>query len=402
MTDIGLYLISAVFVLSACYLRRVRWKGLSAATRYGSLAAAALGAKLSLLDPLTIESAARLRLVLLPVLLGAGLYVCAACAFRLLALALYAAEPPRCAVRRELVLAAGALLTSLALELLARPRLVSGDLVTNPSHRWYLVGYDAIITLYLGYCLAALVRPLARRARLAGPGLLRTAMRLFTLGALAGLAWDAWGVDDMIREAMTSTQDSGDDTLSAVLGGLCIGLLAAGVGSTLWAPISTAVRGWFGACRRYRALTPLWGELHAVLPEITLIAPRGQFGPSQVHFALYRRVIEIQDARMILRHYTDPRTVDWLAEATRRFPPAAEQVSLIAEAASLAGALERAAVGALPTPRDADASGTDALHQPLEAEADWLAQLGDVFATSPVIAHVRATARKHTGPTVGG
>ncbi|MFE9453465.1 MAB_1171c family putative transporter [Streptomyces sp. NPDC006739] len=139
---------------------------------------------------------------------------------------------------------------------------------------------------------------------------------------------------------MTSPQDSGDDTLSAVLGALCIGLLAAGAGAgtTLWAPISTAVRGWFGTYRRYRALTPLWGELRAVLPEIRLIPPRGQFGPSQVHFALYRRVIEIQDARMILRHYTDPRTFDWLAEATRRFPPAAEQVSLIAEAASLTGA----------------------------------------------------------------
>ncbi|MFE9453464.1 hypothetical protein [Streptomyces sp. NPDC006739] len=199
MTDIALYLVAAMFLLSACYLRRVRWEGLAAARRYGSLAAAALGAKLSLPDPLTIESAARLRLVLLPVFLGAVLYMFAACAFRLLALALYAAEPPRCAVCRELVLAGGALLTSRALEFLARPRLVSGDLVTSPSHRWYLVGYDAIITrarvdddhdVCLGHCLAALVRPLARRARLAGPGLLRTAMWLFTLGTPAGLAWE--------------------------------------------------------------------------------------------------------------------------------------------------------------------------------------------------------------------
>ncbi|AEW99671.1 MAB_1171c family putative transporter [Streptantibioticus cattleyicolor] len=402
MTDTVLYLIAAVFLLSACHLLRARWEGLSAATRYGSVAAAALGAKLIVLDPLTVATASRAGLVPLPVLMGAALYVSAACAFRLLALALRTAEPPRRAVRRELALAAGALLTSLGFQFLAAPHLAGSDLVSSPSHRWYLVAYDATITLYLGYCLSALVRPLARRARLAGPGLLRTALRLFVLGTLAGLVWNAWTVDDMIRAATTSAQDGGDDTLSAVLGALCVGLIAAGASTTLWTPVSSTVRGWLRARRRYRALTPLWAELHAVLPEITLVRPGGHLWPSHVHFALYRRVIEIQDARMILRHYADPRTPDWLAEATRRFPPPEEHASVVAEAASLVGALERAAVGALPTARGTDTPAPHEPHHPLDAEADWLAGLGAAFATSPAVAHVRTTARAQRASAVSG
>ncbi|MFD4398272.1 MAB_1171c family putative transporter [Kitasatospora sp. NPDC058478] len=405
MSGLVLYGVALFFALSAWHFARGRRTNPRAIARYSCYATALLAAALLLLAPPTVQAADRLHRLgiapALPVLLGDTLRIGAACAIRLLAGVLRTPEPARRAVRRQLALLAGVLGVRAVLFVAAAPGLDASDLTAAPSTgaRLALAGYTAAGVLYLAYCLTTLLRQLARLARAAAPGRQRSGLRLLTLSLVAGLLWNAWGVDDVVQAAATGTQAGAEDALCGVLGLLCVALLATGLGTTVWPAAHAAVRGWLRAHRRYRALAPLWRDLHTVLPEIAL-APASRLPllpPRDPQFALYRRIIEIHDARLILRQHLDPRTPRWLAAATSRFPPSAARADATAEAAALAAALERAAAGARPnpdTPRTAPAAEPPhALGPDLESEADHLAHLTRVYATCPAVAEVRACAR---------
>ncbi|MEE1781758.1 hypothetical protein PUR71_02250 [Streptomyces sp. SP17BM10] len=422
MSELALYPVAAFFVFNACHLARSTrdarnarsprdgarggWAGPGAATRYACYCTAFLGAALLLLAPPTVAGAARLLSLagllaspaLLPVLLGDALHLCATGAIALLTVALASAEPARTAVRRQLGVLATVLALCAVLITAADPGVTSGDLTVAPAGRPYLAAYNALRTLYIAYRLTALLRQVARRARATARGHRRTGLRLLTLGLAVGLVWDAWGIDDVVDAATSGAQSAGEDSASAVLGLLCAALLAAGLSTALWPAVLTPVRGWLRAHRHYRSLTPLWTELHTVLPEIALaparrLLPR-RLPPRDAQFALYRRIIEIHDARLILRHHLDPRTPQWLTAAARRFPPPEALVAATAEAAALAAALERVAAGAVPAP--AAPRAVPPAEPPcaaLESEADRLVDLARVYTTSPAVAAVRMYAR---------
>ncbi|MER7845761.1 MAB_1171c family putative transporter [Kitasatospora sp. NPDC096077] len=418
MSELALYPVGLFFVLSAFHFARSRIDS-RAAARFTCYGTALLGAALLVLAPPTVgavQDTGMPVLAVLVIVLGDGLRDGAAAAMRLLAPALREADAGQAGragptlsefLRREvrggLALLAGVLGLRLALITAAAPGLIGGDLVVGPtlSARLALAGYTAVGMLHTTVCLTALLRELVRRARAAGPGRLGTGLRLLTGGLVAGLLWNAWSVDDVLRAAVTGSQDGPEDLLCAVLGGLCAALIAAGLGSTLWPAATGAVRGWLRAHHRYRALTPLWRDLHTVLPEIALDpARRLPLPPRDPRFALYRRIIEIHDARLILRQHLDPRTAQWLDGATRRFPPPSAHAAATAEAAALAAALELAAAGAHPEP---DATSAEAPAPPtgttttttdtMDGEADHLAHLARVYATCPAVAEVRTRAR---------
>ncbi|MEV7599021.1 MAB_1171c family putative transporter [Kitasatospora sp. NPDC089797] len=411
MSDLALYPVGLFFVLSAAHFARSRIDS-RAAARFTCYGTALLGSALLVLAPPTVgavEAAGVPVLAVLVIVLGDGLRDGAAAAMRLLAPALREAdagqagraghalsEPLRREVRGGLGLLGGVLGLRLALITAAAPGLTGGDLVVGPalSARLALAGYTAVGMLHTTVCLTALLRELVRRSRAAGPGRLGTGLRLLTGGLVAGLLWNAWSMDDVLRAAVTGSQDGPEDLLCAVLGGLCAALIAAGLGSTLWPAATGAVRGWLRAHRRYRALTPLWRDLHTVLPEIALDpARRLPLPPRDPRFALYRRIIEIHDARLILRQHLDPRAALWLDGATRRFPPPAAHAAATAEAAALAAALELAAAGAHPQPADAPEATAPATLDTMDGEADHLAHLARVYATCPAVAEVRSRAR---------
>ncbi|MFF0413100.1 MAB_1171c family putative transporter [Kitasatospora sp. NPDC004745] len=410
MTGLTVYGVALFFALGTCRLAPGRRTGPRAVARYTRHAAALLSAALLLLAPPSVELADRLGpfapvpvVPLVPVLVGEALRLCAACAVRLLALALCTPEPGRRAVRRRLAVLAGILALRAALLALASPGPGARELSAAPSTGAHLAlaGYSAVGVLYLAHCLTALLRQLLRLTRASGgPGPTRTGLRLIVLGVAAGLLWTAWGVDDVVRAAATGSQDGAEDALCGVLGLVCVTLLGAGLGATLWPVVPAAVSGWLLAHRRHRALAPLWRDLHTVLPEIALVPVRrlsALLPPRDPQFALYRRIIEIHDARLILRQHLDPRTAQWLAGATRRFPPPADRAAATAEAAALAAALERAAAGALPDPGAAPTvpAAVPSAEPPraLGSEADHLAHLTRVYATCPAVAEVRTRAR---------
>ncbi|MFI9324451.1 MAB_1171c family putative transporter [Kitasatospora aureofaciens] len=421
MSNLALYPVGLFFVLSAAHFARSRIDS-RATARYTCYGTALLGAALLVLAPPTIRAVQGTGVAVLAVLaivLGDGLRDGAAAAIRLLAPALRAADAAHAAqagnaeaagnaaravhrheVRGGLALLGTVLGLRLALIAAAAPGLSGEDLTVGPelSARLALAGYTAVGMLHTTVCLVALLREMVRRARAAGPGRLGTGLRLLTGGLVAGLLWNAWSMDDVLRAAATGIQDGPEDTLCAVLGGLCAALIAAGLGSTLWPAAAGAVRGWVRAHRRYRALTPLWRDLHTVLPQIALDpARRLPLPPRDPRFALYRRIIEIHDARLILRRHRDPRTAQWLDQATRRFPPPCDHAAATAEAAALAAALELAASGAVPEAAVPEAvlsaapgaTATDTM----DGEAEHLAHLARVYATCPAVAEVRTRAR---------
>lgn len=67
--------------------------------------------------------------------------------------------------------------------------------------------------------------------------------------------------------------------------------------------------------RSYRRLAPLWGALCAAEPGVVL----GRLSRFALDILLYRRIIEIWDARLRLRDHFDPDTRDaaWPDDATR-------------------------------------------------------------------------------------
>jgi hypothetical protein len=445
VSELALYPVGLFFVLSAAHFARSRINP-RAAARYTCYGTALLGAALLVLAPPTVravQDAGVPVLAIAAIVLGDALRDGAAAAIRLLALALRTTEPvpghrlpggpvrdeplrggplrggplrggplrgepARRAVRSRLALLGVVLGLRVVLIAVAAPRLSGDSLTVAPalSARLALAGYTAVGMVHTALCLTALLRELARRARDAGPGRLGTGLRLLTGGLAAGLLWNAWSVDDVLRAATTGSQDGPEDTLCAVLGALCAALIAAGLGSTLWPAVSGAVRGWLRAHRRYRALAPLWRDLHTVLPEIALDpARRLPLPPRDPQFALYRRIIEIHDARLILRQHLDPRASEWLELATRRFPPPSSHAAATAEAAALAAALERAAAGAGPHPADPSEGAPPGGGAPpgavteadppraLDGEADHLAHLARVYATCPAVAEVRTRAR---------
>ncbi|MFD8707347.1 MAB_1171c family putative transporter [Kitasatospora sp. NPDC059648] len=415
MSDLALYPVGLFFVLSGAHFARSRIDS-RAAARYTCYGTALLGAALLVLAPPTVRAVQGTGVPVLAVLvivLGDGLRDGAAAAIRLLVPALRAADAAHAAarpgnaegagpalrrpeVRGGLALLGAVLGLRLALITAAAPGLAGEELTVGPelSARLALAGYTAVGMLHTAVCLVALLRELLRRARAAGPGRLGTGLRLLAGGLVAGLLWNAWSMDDVLRAAATGSQDGPEDTLCAVLGGLCAALIAAGLGSTLWPAAAGAVRGWVRAHRRYRALAPLWRDLHTVLPEIALgPARRLPLPPRDPQFALYRRIIEIHDARLILRQHADPRTARWLDHATRRFPPPSAHAAATAEAAALAAALELAASGAAPQEAVLSAApGTTAMDT-MDGEAEHLAQLARVYATCPAVAEVRTRAR---------
>lgn len=369
----------------------------SAATRHAAGFAYVLSAAMVLLAPPTEALVARAGLPLgladLPDLLGDVLRCATACQLQLLAGAIalpFRAELHRGAARRRLALAAVVVATMCGLYSAAGIRLQDGDQQAVAGRAWLLAGYDALVTGYVSACLVVLALGLARRARAVGPGPLRTGLRLLFTSTLVGLVWTAWGVDDVVDAARTGAQSCAEDHVSALLGAGCLGLLVATAATVLLGRLRAGWRNWYADYRRYRVLAPLWAALHRAYPEIVLMRTPGPLPPRNARLALYRRVIEIHDARLLLRRHIDEECAERVRRAVQdgTTPPA--RVDSTVEAAILATALVRARTGP-PTESRAGWTGTavGAVPAELDSEAEWLGRVSRAFVRSAEVADIR-------------
>jgi hypothetical protein len=132
--------------------------------------------------------------------------------------------------------------------------------------------------------------------------------------------------------------------------------------------------------RTFEALEPLWNRLHDAFPQIRLPKPDGS--QQDVALRLYRRVIEIDDGRLLLRPYLNEDVSAAIATAASSRGLDGEGLRATVEAAEISAALQ--ALDGKPlkpatSPRTPDAAGP--ADGNFSHEATWLARVSQACAT---------------------
>lgn len=135
--------------------------------------------------------------------------------------------------------------------------------------------------------------------------------------------------------------------------------------------------GWWHRYRLFRRLGPLWWALYRADPAIALDRPtlpdlliiRG------LRHRLYRRVIEIRDGLLTLHPYRDPEVAAAARAGAAGSGRDGRAVEALAEAASIAAALDARAAGAEPGPAAPEVSGG----ADLAADTAYLGEVSAAF-----------------------
>ncbi|MFF5563191.1 MAB_1171c family putative transporter [Streptomyces sp. NPDC012623] len=258
------------------------------------------------------------------------------------------------------------------------------SVLVRPGRSWAFALYGALFAAYGCLCVVPLIRVLARHARRAVPGPIRTGLRLMTLACCAGVLWTSWALADALEVLRIGRVGLGEDLMSTLLGVPVALLGVGGASATFWPGVLAAPARWFRARRTFHALEPLWAALYAELPGIALDGPparrRGGL-PWRATFELYRRVVEIRDAYLALRPYAEPETAEWITSSARRPDAADARREAALEADAIAAALENRRLGRRPG-APAPEAAHPAPHAPrtLADEADWLRRVAHAFA----------------------
>ncbi|MEU5087778.1 MAB_1171c family putative transporter [Streptomyces sp. NPDC021356] len=401
MADLSAYLAAAVLLVFAGHrLMITRGDGADPAQRHVAGFALCLGTALLFNARATLATLDRL----LPPRYGDLLvtHELKTAALTFLVLVAHALTPPACdpdrtrrGRRRQLLLAVGVQAVSAGLFLVAGVTADDARETVRADRGWALAAYNAVFACYGCFCLLVLVRALARHARRTTSGQLRAGLRMMMLAAASGALWTLWAFKDVATDLSRGEQGLGEDLVSAVLGAVTALLATGGATTSLWGSTLAAPLRWLRAHRTYRALEPLWAELHAVLPEIALgrSAAAWRRGPRHAEFALYRRVIEIRDAHLALRPYQEPDVPDRVVRALARAGgPDATDRHAVVEAAVIAVALENKRAGLRQAAARAGGATPVPLPRTVEAEAAWLLKVTGAFTRSPTVAHIRAGA----------
>jgi hypothetical protein len=171
-----------------------------------------------------------------------------------------------------------------------------------------------------------------------------------------------------------------------VIGSLfTVAILLFMVGSTLpaWGPRAglDTLADWSALSVTYYRLYPLWDALSKAFPDIALDTPRSWLGRRiplrNASLAVYRRVIEILDARLRLRPFLDKQVADSARSRTEEAGIPAKRADAIVEATLLKEALAThrqgiAAVTPAPTPEPY-------FHNDTVAQTAWLTAVAKEF-----------------------
>ncbi|MCF3101673.1 hypothetical protein IPZ58_08770 [Streptomyces roseoverticillatus] len=133
------------------------------------------------------------------------------------------------------------------------------------------------------------------------PRLLRYGLRLFGSGILlASVLW-------LLKLVYLSTRSPVFAPLFSPVTGVEAVCMALGVALPVFAQVRTHLQ----YRRSYRGLERLWQDLTTHAPDVVL-RPANRIGAAAVplQLRLYRRVIEIRDAMIVLRNYIPPATLD--------------------------------------------------------------------------------------------
>ncbi|MEU7908107.1 MAB_1171c family putative transporter [Actinoplanes sp. NPDC049118] len=303
------------------------------------------------------------------------------------AMMLYLAERPEDArprVRVRLIALALAV-TGMAVTLLGSDTVERNDFLTAYADYPPIIGYQFCYLAFLSLAITDLLTLSIRYSRYA-QGALRYGLRLVAAGAVASVAYFAYKLALLIG-GWTGHRPGGDESMiSAALAGTAGILVAVGATMPLWG--RHAAVPWIRLRQyvSYRRLTPLWSVLNAAVPEVSLVsgqAMAGRYGRGEIGIRLYRRVIEIRDAQLILRAHSDPAEVQRVeAEAAGRglagdrLRAEVDAVELITALRVAGESADRRGATAVPEREETDPADGDAS---LSSESRYLEKVAVAF-----------------------
>ncbi|TWP47453.1 hypothetical protein FKR81_32630 [Lentzea tibetensis] len=271
------------------------------------------------------------------------------------------------------------------------PAVLSGDFAALLRHDFAHAPLSAVMNLvfvaYVGLVMWTVARMSWTWSKIADRVWLRRGLRLIAVGAAISTLFPVHKVGYVSAVFLGHSPPWSEFQVSFYPA--LAGMTLVGAGSMLpkWGPWLSAVRQWVLHYRSYRRLDPLWTALVDAFPEVRLEEPyrfgRDGYRLDDLRYFLYRRVIEIWDARRALRQFTSRARRESAESAARAAGLAADDVTVVAEAASIADGLRARVHG-----RDGD----DADYAPrlpggsdLAAEVAWLERVAAAFGRSEIV-----------------
>ncbi|WP_343299707.1 MAB_1171c family putative transporter [Streptomyces sp. 5-6(2022)] len=245
----------------------------------------------------------------------------------------------------------------------------------------YLVALAAATAAMMGLCW--------KWATLAGRPWLSRGLRMNGIGAAGGLAFSLAKLTAVIARWCGTDWDGLSSDLAPRFAAPATIFTAIGVALPSWGPYLTRMRNRATRHTAYRELYPLWNALRQAAPAIVPAAriPRGDF-----ELRLIRRLAEINDGRLALRSYIDPRVKGLALRLGQEAGLTGSALHAVVEAARLKSAVADKA-RAMKFPPDAAADhpqgGTDGI-----GELSWLVELSRAFVNSPVVSDVLVQLQK--------
>ncbi len=302
------------------------------------------------------------------------------------AMMLYLARDPEAArprVRVRLVALAVAI-AGMTVSLLAGDTEETADFLKRYGGYPPIVAYQLFYLSFAGIAVVDLLRLSIRYSRLA-EGTLRWGMRLASAAAVTATCYLGYKLL-LVAAASVHTSVPGDESvLSTALAGTSGILVAAGVTMPLWGP--RAVIPWYRGRQylAYRRLASLWRALCDAVPEVALAsgqAMTGDYRRWQIGIRLYRRVIEIRDAQLLLNALGDPAAMRRAEESGRQRGLSGDRLRALVDATALVTALQAVRAGPQrPHAVAAARTGTITGDASLTNESRYLEKVAAAFHT---------------------
>jgi hypothetical protein len=243
--------------------------------------------------------------------------------------------------------------------------------------------HSYLYTMYLGVVVVGVMTSASAYSRVARRFCLRLGLRLMVAGTVL------CAVYCVVKLAMMAGYQFGllppgspFDAGPGVFYRVAMPLVLIGAVLPAWGPVLGIERlaQWCADVLALRRLNPLWAALTRAVPEVVLDAPGRRRGPDVV---LYRRAIEIWDARLRLRPFLDEAVAESARTWAREAGLPADRVEPTAEAAVLAVALAARAARV-------EVSGSVPPVLPPDADLGWLVRVAREFVRSPLVARAVA------------
>lgn len=257
-----------------------------------------------------------------------------------------------------------------------------------------VAAYIVVFALYIGWATSVFGWFLRRYIAQSPRRWLRAGLRTIQAGCVASAAWSVAKITAALL--VVSGHNPVAVALVPVAGACaaaCVALVAIGATMPVWGPRAAVPVSWAHAVYQARRLRRLWQRLASELPQITL--PAEMYAQADARFALYRRVVEIRDAQLVLRSYVHPNAHTWAHQAAEQAGLGSRRTHQVIEAACLAVALDAHGAGQQhqPEPDETTTAPYRGVASDPHTEARWLIGIGRIVERSPIVASVRARAR---------